>query len=168
LYDINKTIKEVNMTIQEAAHQILMEEGHYLPSKEIAKRAIEKGMVGSTAKDPILSLAQTIDKNIRDEIYNTPRLCFARDKSGRRVVGLPGWEENDKIVTLPIPPLTVEINGETVEMIELAKEAGLGINETEITNHLIRAGFKALASEIGSGLSKRFNELKKRMEELEE
>ena len=151
------------MTIQKAAYEILAEKGHHLASREIAKIALERGIVASTAKDPILSLAQTIDKNIRDELYNIPKLCFARDGRGRRVIGLPEWGAKDKITPPPIRPRTVEINGETIEMIELAREAGLGNNEAETISHLIHAGFKALADEIDSGLSKRLNELKKRV-----
>ena len=45
------------MTIQEAAHNILKEFGKPLNSKEIARIALERGMVDSVAKDPVQSHA---------------------------------------------------------------------------------------------------------------
>ena len=61
------------MTIQEAAYQILKELGKPLGSRDIARIALEKNMVTSTAQDPTQSHAQTIEKNIRDGIYNKPK-----------------------------------------------------------------------------------------------
>ncbi len=58
------------MTIQEAAQKILEEAGKPLRSKEIAAIALERHMVISNSKDPISSHASTIDKNIRDGVYN--------------------------------------------------------------------------------------------------
>ena len=149
------------MTIQKAAYEILKEKGHPLASREIAKVALDRGMVTSTARDPILAHAQTIDKNIRDEAYNIPTLCFVRDERGRRVIGLPEWGQKDKTVTSPVRPLMIEINGETVKMIRLAQVGGLGNNENETVSRLIHAGFKALAGEIESELSKRLDDFKK-------
>jgi oligopeptide/dipeptide ABC transporter ATP-binding protein len=81
------------MTIQEAAYKILEEAGKPLTSKEIAVIALNKHMVISNAKDPPFSLASTIDKNIRDGIYNKPRLKFDHTPQGRKI-RLPSWELN--------------------------------------------------------------------------
>ncbi len=149
------------MIIQKAAYEILKEKGYPLSYKEIARIALVRGVVTSTARDPTSSLGATILKNIKDGIYNEPKLCFTRDKSGRRLISLPEWEgkDKDKIVP-PEPPRTVEVDDETAKTIELARVAGVGKNESETVRCLIRAGFKALANEINSGLSKRLNELK--------
>jgi len=140
------------MTIQEAAYQILKEKGYPLSSKEIAKIAFDRGMVPSTARDPIFSLDTTIQKNIRDGTYNHPALRFLMDKNGRRVVGLPEWKDKDEVVRRPPPPKTVEISAETNDMLELARLAGLGSNETETIDRLIREGFKVLKGEIETTL----------------
>jgi hypothetical protein len=156
------------MTIQEAARKILEEKENTLTSREISKIALDRGMVTSAARDPVQSLASTIEKNIRDKVYNVPRLCFLRDEKGRRVIGLPEWGSK-KITTNPLArPRTVEITSEAVEMIELAREAGIGADETETIAYLITAGFRSCADEIDSGLLQRLSELKKRMEILKQ
>jgi len=151
------------MIIQKAAYEILKEKGYPLSYKEIARIALEQGVVTSAARDPISSLGATILKNIKDGIYNEPKLCFARDEHGRRVIGLPEWVGKESAVTRPPPTKTIEISAEVADMLELARLAGLGDNEAETISRLIRAGFKVLADEIDSGLSTRLSELKKRM-----
>jgi hypothetical protein len=151
------------MTIQQAAYEILNEKQHPLSSREIAKIAVERRLVFSRAKDPVVSHAQTIEKNIRDGIYNSPQLCFLRDAKGRRVVGLPQWQEGGNSNNKEPKPRMLEIDPYSLEMIELAKEAGLGSNETKVVGRLIRTGFKTLIDEINSGLTNKLDELKKRM-----
>lgn len=141
------------MTIQKAAYEILKEKGHPLASKEIAQIALERGLVVSRAKDPILSLAQTIDKYIRDETYNVPRLCFMRDENGRRVIGLPDWVGKRDGAPQPTLMKTVEISAGTYGTVLLAQVAGIGNNETETIDRLIREGFQVLRSEIMSRLA---------------
>jgi len=155
------------MTIQEAAYQILQEEKRYLTSREIARHAIERRMVTSNARDQIQSLAQTIEKNIRGGAYNNPELCFAKDKNGQRVIGIPRWHMNG-IAPDHFPPRvrTVEVTEETIKGIELAREAKLGESDTEVLSRLVRAGFKALEDEIRSGLSTQFAERQKQMDEF--
>ena len=62
------------MTIQEAAHDILNELGKPVSSKKLSRIALDRRMVTSVAKDPVQSHAQTIEKNIQDDIYNQPKL----------------------------------------------------------------------------------------------
>jgi|LFRM01.2.fsa_nt_gb hypothetical protein len=80
------------MTAQEAAYRIIKEHGP-MTSREIARIALENKMVFSNAKDPILSIAATIEKNINHEIYNTPRLKFEIDEEGRRVIAAVDSED---------------------------------------------------------------------------
>lgn len=153
------------MTIQKVAFQILKEEGHPLDSGEIAELALKRGMVSSNARDPVFSLKTTLLKNIRENKYNIPKLCFIGKERGRRLIGLPEWGQKDKTVTspvyVPVHPLMIEINGETVKMIRLAQVGGLGNSENETVSRLIHAGFKALSGEIESELSKRLDDFKK-------
>ncbi|MBW1715981.1 MAG: hypothetical protein JRJ77_09180 [Deltaproteobacteria bacterium] len=76
------------MTIQEAVFDILNEVGRPLSSRELAKIALDRGMVTSYAKDPVQSHAQTIEKNIRDDVYNRPKLIFIPTAQGR-LIGNP-------------------------------------------------------------------------------
>ena len=74
--------------INQAATVILKEANRPLSAKEIAKRALERGLASSNAKDPINSLAQTLEKNIRDDTYNDPKLIFIYSQRGR-LIDLP-------------------------------------------------------------------------------
>ncbi len=140
------------MTIQKAAYEILKEKGYPLSYKEIARIALDRRMATSAARDPISSLGATILKNIKDGIYNEPKLCFARDEHGRRVIGLPEWAGKESAVTRPPRTKTVDISAEVADMLELARLAGLGSNETETIDRLIREGFKVLKGEIETTL----------------
>ena len=139
------------MTIQKAAYEILKEKGYPLSYKEIARIALVRGVVTSAARDPISSLGATILKNIKDGIYNEPKLCFARDEHGRRVIGLPEWVGKESAVTRS-PTKTIEISAEVADMLELARLAGLGDNETKVADRLIHDGFKTVKSEIETKL----------------
>jgi hypothetical protein len=80
------------MTIQEYAFKLIQKEGRPMASTEVAKRALEEHALFSNAKDPVLSLSATIDKNIRDGVYNRPRLQFLHGPAGR-LIGLPSMSD---------------------------------------------------------------------------
>ena len=162
----DKQEDDVVMPIQKAAHQILVEEGHPLPSRIIAKQALEREMAASKSKDPIQSLAQTIEKNIRDGVYNNPELIFMTE-DGRRVIGLPGWKSGRSTQERPSPSLQiVKITEKDFEKVKLAIEAGVGPNETEVLSRLIHSGFKVLRDEMLSGLSTKHAAQQKKIDEL--
>lgn len=73
------------MNVQTAAHRILTDTGHPISAREIAKKALAAGLVNSNSKDPILSIAGTIEKTIRGEKYNDPQLVFVSTVNGRKV-----------------------------------------------------------------------------------
>lgn len=78
-------MKEERKTIQQAAAIILREENKPIKAKVVAKRALEKGMVSTSAKDPIASMSQTLERNIRMDTGNMEpnRLKFVNTKEGR-------------------------------------------------------------------------------------
>lgn len=81
------------MTIQQAAVKILKKGKAPLKAKEVARIALEESMVSpSTAKDPIQSMSQTLERNIRMNTGNIPKLQFVYTEEGR-CIGLP--EEDD-------------------------------------------------------------------------
>lgn len=152
-------------TIQEAAEFLLIEEGKPLTSREIAKRALDIGLVTSTSKDPIFSMATTIDKNIRDGIYNKPELIVIFTPAGR-YIGLPGWDkktantqleksssiENQKTLTIKIPE-------DLFEKIQLATQAKIadGFDATAIC--ILKRGLIDLAPAIREGLASQLSKL---------
>lgn len=87
---------EKTMTIQQAAH-ILLEYGKPLKSKELAIIAQDKKIVApSMAKDPIQSMSQVLERNIRLNKGNKPKLIFVETDEGR-AIAMPEWDEEKKL-----------------------------------------------------------------------
>ena len=84
------------MKIQEAAHALLTECGQPMSSRDIAELALERQMVSSNARGPVLSLAQTLEKNVRGGVYNRPSLKFIHTPRGR-LLGLPEWDDGPSL-----------------------------------------------------------------------
>ena len=151
------------MTIQKAAHQLLREVGKPVSSKELARMALERRVVSSTAQDPIQSHAQTIEKNIRDGVYNNPQLVFVQTDQGR-LIGLPEWGAEAKG-----SPVRKEANGhreikvriplDILEKIQLAEQAKLADTFDDTVVFLLNKGLTSASSEIKSALMKRLNQL---------
>lgn len=155
--DFEKINKETNklkrwfMNAHKAAYKILTEIGHSLTSKEIAQIALTKGYVESDAKDPISSIAATIEKNIRGGTYNSPRLL----KYGRKI-GLPSMEETNQMEkasrTDQNPEgrkrITIELPQKLIDDIQLANQAKLAGNYDDTVALLLQKGLSALKHEI--------------------
>ena len=73
------------LTIQQAAYEVLKQAGEPLKSLEIAQRVLEKGFVQSAAKNPIQSISQALERNIRMNKGNTPKLEFVDTYLGRKI-----------------------------------------------------------------------------------
>ncbi len=148
------------MTISEAAYEILEEFGKPISSKEIAQIALNRQMVRSSAKDPIQSHAQTIEKIIRDDIYNNRKLIFVYSSQGR-LIGLPGWESAQPAPvskkTSDLVLLKVQIPVEIFEKIKLAEQAKIGNNFDNTVALILTKGFSVVASEIKKGLMKQLD-----------
>jgi hypothetical protein len=151
------------MTAQEAAYKILLEAGKPLLSREIAQLALDKGYASSSAKDPIFSIANTIEKNIRGGIYNSTQLVFVKTTDGRKI-GLPSMnKETAQDNSLPETQLrthktkvTVELPQELISQVQLAYQAKLANSYDETVAMLIKKGLSSYASEIRERL---FNQL---------
>ena len=150
------------MTIQQTAHELLKEVGKPLSSRKLAKAALERHMASSSAKDPIHSLAQTIEKNIRDELYNQPRLEFVMSTEGR-LIGLPGWNSHSET-----PPssmgqhtaeLRIQVPTELMDQLHLAAQAKVRDSFSETVEYLIGKGFASSRPEIRSGLMRQLEAL---------
>lgn len=146
------------MKVQEAAYKLLATEGHPLPARELARMVLARGWVSSSSSDPVLSIASTIEKNIRGGTYNRPPLVFVPTVSGRRI-GLPNWRPEG----LPTPPrsrkVSVEIPEELVAKMELATQARLAPSFEETLLVLLRRGLRAAAPEIKASMLRQLDAL---------
>ena len=107
-------------------------------------------MVSSNSKNPVFSHATTIEKNIRDGIYNRPQLVFIHSPKGR-LIGLPSWETQ-------IPPdlerkpeekeIVLRVPHDLYGKIELAAHAQLADSFNDTLLVIIRAGLSAVSDTI--------------------
>jgi hypothetical protein len=152
------------MKMQEAAKQILEEAQKPLSSKEIAKRALERKMVTSNAKDPIFSLYTTIEKNIRDGIYNDPKLVKIHTPGEGHLIGLPSWEGRIPVGTQRVPErkdITVTVPLELLNKIELAAHAQLADSFNGTMILIIEAGLAAVSETIKERIMEQLLTLKR-------
>lgn len=150
------------MFVQEAAHRILSEFGKPLSSKELARIMLEREMVRSGAQDPGQSFAQTIEKNIRSETYNNPKLIFIDGPHGR-LIGFPEWEATPPKPMNSSPPHFVELKIKIpiglFEKIRLAEHAKLKSDFNETITMLLSKGVSLVASDIKKGLMQQLESL---------
>lgn len=154
------------MTAQEAAYKILLEAGKPLFSREIAQLALDKSYVSSSAKDPIFSIANTIEKNIREGTYNSTQLVFVKTTDGRKI-GLPSMsKEPAQSDSLPETQprthktkLTVELPQELINQVQLAYQAKLANSYDETVAVLIKKGLSSCALEIRERLFTQLEDL---------
>lgn len=141
------------LTIQQAAFEVLKEAGEPLKSLEIAKRILDKGLIESSAKNPIQSISQALERNIRMNKGNTPKLEFIETYLGRHIQIAAGMTyERQEIMSTnaqleyPIPQQTEEITVSIPKsIIDKAKiyQLATGVNTLD----------EAIAALIKSGLA---------------
>lgn len=148
------------MTAQEAAERILRELKAPTSAKEIARLALERGLLRSGAKKPIDSLAQTIEKNIRDGVYNKPELRFVYGPSGR-TVALPEWGNPAVIASTqePMKEISVRIPADLLEEVQLAAYAKLSGTLDETFAVLLKRGLASVAPQVRETLMARVSKL---------
>lgn len=169
---MEKEGKGVIMKIQEAAEMLLKEENAPLTSREIAKRALERGLVTSIAKDPIFSHATTIEKNIREGVYNNPVLIFIHAQAGR-LIGLPSWDKiqspkenkgQDSAMSVkpfgePTRTFSLKIPADLYEKLELANQARIMDTFEKTVIHILKRGLHDIAPAIKKGLIQQIEQL---------
>lgn len=146
------------------AAEVLKSVGHPLPAKEIAKRLIESGRATSTAQDPVFSIASTIEKTIREGLYNVPELVFVQ-KPGGRLIGLRDFENSaqpqDPKRSSASTVLFLTLPGELRDPVQLAIAAGLADSEQSAVLFFLRKGVEGSAADIRKGLEQQIERLKK-------
>lgn len=163
------------MNAQQAAFQILREVGGPLSSKEIANRVLTKGLLRSNARSPIDSIAQTIEKNVRDGVYNHPELEFVRSVEGR-LIGIAGAKKegggrasSESIETpgqdLRSPPgiakdeaRSVALPALLVNKIDLCVMVGMGPSREALAAEMLRRGLEQSSEEIMLAIRKHIAE----------
>ena len=140
---------EKTITIQQAAARLLDEHKKPLKSKVLAKLAQEQGLVPqSTAKDPIQSLSQVLERNIRLDKGNKPRLIFVETAEGR-CIALPQWYEQKKVEKKVVnEKIEVGVSSDLLNKIKLYQTSfKLGSIEDAIVE-LAKKGLSASSNEL--------------------
>jgi len=111
----------------------------------------------------VQSHAQTIEKNIRDGVYNKPKLCFIHGSQGR-LIGLPSWESgqeqprNPETKTPYYKELNARIPEDLFHKIQLASQARLANTFDDMVVLLLRKGLAVVSPEIKKGLLEQLSE----------
>ena len=137
------------ITIQQAAARILEEQRKPLKSKELARMAQERKLVSpSMAKDPIQSLSQVLERNIRLDKGNKPRLVFVETDEGR-CIGLPDWYEENKIeVTNESEAVKIGLSEDMMNKVKLYQSSFNIISIEETIIQLVKKGLNATSNEL--------------------
>ncbi len=146
------------MKVQEAAFRILGKEGRPLPSRELARLALQKGWVTSAAGDPVFSIASTIEKNIRTGTYNRPELVFVQTVTGRQI-GLPNWKPQGLVLDHSRKMTSVQLPEELAEKVRLATYAHLAPSFDATLALIVRKGLAAAAPDIKEAILRRLETL---------
>ncbi len=154
-------------TIQQAAFEVLQEAGEPLKSIEIARRILDQQLIESTAKNPVQSISQALERNIRMNKGNTPKLEFVDTVFGRQIQCEPlsavnlAYYAPVKEVKLPQPEeeIVVTLPKALVDKVKIYQLAtGLASLDVALAA-LIRSGLTSNSSEL-------IETLKKEMENL--
>lgn len=100
-------------TIQQAAYEVLKQAGSSLKSLEIARRIHEQQLIASNAVNPVQSISQALERNIRMNKGNMPKLVFIETAFGREVT-IP--YEPAEMIEVPELKLTGQLEEMTVQL----------------------------------------------------
>ena len=155
------------LTIQQAAYEVLRKASEPLKSIEIAHRIIEQKLISSNAKNPIQSISQALERNIRMNKGNTPKLEFVDTYIGRQIqiaqeqVATRQSNAPSKAVMKveSVEEITVKLSKDLLDKVKIYQ---LGTGKESIDD--------AIASLLRTGLSSSSNKLievlKREMENL--
>lgn len=140
---------EKTMTIQQAAFQLLDEYKKPLKAKTLAQLAQDRQMVvPSSAKDPIQSLSQVLERNVRLDKGNKPRLIFRETEEGR-CLAIPEWYEKKKVEKkIECETIEIGLSSDLLNKIKLYQTSfKLGTVE-EAVIQLTKRGLNAASQEL--------------------
>jgi len=151
---------EKTITIQQAAAELLSEYKKPLKSKDLARMAQEREMVApSTAKNPIQSLSQTLERNIRLDKGNKPRLVFVETEGGR-CIGIPEWYEEVKVEKKGASEkVEVDLSSDLLNKVKLYQSSFKLRSIEEAVIQLIKKGLSATSQELINRLKLELDDL---------
>lgn len=140
---------EKTVTMQQAAAELLSEYKKPVKSKDLARLAQERKMVApSAAKDPIQSLSQALERNIRLDKGNKPRLIFVETENGR-CIGLPQWYEEIKVKEVKVSEkVEIALSDDLVNKVKLYQSSFNLKSIEETIVHLTKKGLSATSKEL--------------------
>lgn len=152
------------LTIQQAAFQVLQDAGTSLKSLEIARRIHESQLVVSTAVNPVQSISQALERNIRMNKGNLPRLEFTETAFGREVT-IPMSEVTIRQQIQPskaiqeMESITIELPKNLVDKVKIF-QLGTGLETMdEALTLLVRSGLVNNSSELLESIKKELDNL---------
>ena len=149
------------MNIQEAAFQILKKENGPLSSKIIAKLALEQKLVVSISRTPTYSMAQTLEKNIRENIYNTPKLDFIYYERRKRLIGLPSWNKTGQPVRKENYQISLQLPLKIMNKIRFMIDEKMIRTQEEAIILVLNRGLTDIIEEHKNKLTRRLDRLEK-------
>ena len=157
----------VKETIQQAAYDLLNELGRPTSSREFARMALERGSVRSTARDPVQSLSQTLEKNVREGAYNKPELRFVHESgTGRRLLTLPDraddrpGEGDGRRST--VKQVTIQLPADLLDQLKLAEQAKIADTFDTTACLALQRGLSVLAPRIKQSVIEQLDKLTQR------
>lgn len=154
-------------TIQQAAYEVLKQADSSLKSLEIARRIQDQQLIQSTAVNPVQSISQALERNIRMNKGNTPKLEFIETAFGREVTIPYVFGAVDEEIIEPVQPVQVEQMEQTV--VELPKnildkvkifQLGTGLDSLdEAIVELLRSGLQNNSATLLESIKKEMDEL---------
>lgn len=130
----------MKQTVIDIAVKMLEDKSSPLPSKTIAEEALKQHLISSKAKNPKQSLANAIDKMIREK--STDKLIHVLINN-QKYVALPTWEDTKNFsldYSQPKNEFRVSVDSTIKKIIELLIMTEIAQNEKEATKMLIDQG----------------------------
>lgn len=151
------------MTAQHAAQEILTEFRKPMSAAEIARVALERKLVRSFAKKPVASIAQTLEKNVRERRRNKPQLRFVYE-SNHRLLALPEWADDKKFQQSETDAasrveLKAYIHPDLLEHVQLAVQSRIAAGHDDTIALLLSGGLASQAAHIREGLLNQLSRL---------
>ena len=152
------------LTIQQAAYEVLQQAGTSLKSLEIARRIHEQQLVTSSAVNPVQSISQALERNIRMNKGNTPKLTFIETAFGREIT-IPVSDQvmyKHAALDKPLQPtesITIDVPKSLLDKVKIF-QLGTGLETVdEAIALLLRSGLVNNSSRLIESIKKEMDQL---------
>lgn len=155
--------EKIMKTIQQAAYEVLKQAGSSLKSLEIARRIYEQQLIQSNAVNPVQSISQALERNIRMNKGNTPKLVFIETAFGREVTipyepaaVIPVTEQRQET---QVEELTIELPKSLLDKVKIF-QLGTGVASLdEAVALLIKSGLQNNSANLLESIKKEMDRL---------